>query len=137
MGSPEQQIAQTAAESNWWQMLWALLVLPFMSKKFQEMLIEIFWKRTLGRIFGKKEAVEHPLVSRLNTHEADDNRRFLELKDFIRDSETRLISAFEGNTGRLEGQIRDLNQSTARRFETFEKSHQDLLFRYMDRLEKD
>jgi len=52
MGSPEQQMAQSAlAEMNWWQALWALVIIPFLHGKFREVLFDKFIKK----LFGGKE----------------------------------------------------------------------------------
>jgi hypothetical protein len=58
VGSPEQQIAQSAiAEMNWLQALWVLVLAPFLHGKFREMLFD----RLLKRWFGGKP--KEPMVT--------------------------------------------------------------------------
>ncbi len=87
---------------------------------------------TLKKFWPKKEKSKSYIEIKVEEHEEKLNK----IPDLIQRSEEHTITAFEGFAGRVEGQIKEANKRTDDRFSTMEKTHQDLLFRYMDLKDK-
>ncbi len=119
MGEPIQQLAST--DMNWWQMLWALLVAPLFSKKFQELMAELLWHKTFGKLWKK-----------FFPEKSKEDVKFVERRE-IDHVEQRLNETIQANHEKV---IRELREHDQRVMDNREKDREWIQSRFDHQYEK-